>query len=305
MISRSFRSRCLAPSMRPLALALAVISAPPASAETPREIDAFTRENLASCKGAGGNPKLLDNYLTAAGDLDGDGRSDYVTDLAGLECANAWSFFCGSAGCPVTIWLSGPERYRVAWGGNAQAWTLRGKTVILSLHGQLCKPPRIGADGCKIEKRFDQAEPPTAKPAPVAAAPRVAPTGATRAWRTRQAGSGPVIAEGPGTGILIALSALCLRDRPVIMAALSQAAGAPSTSFTFQFAESQIEVPGIAGTATQKTYILDPRSQGLAAALSGAAAGVTLHIAGKDQGVLSLSGSTKALRQALSPCLAF
>lgn len=136
----------------------------------PNEIQAFTRENVASCKSVGGTPNLsgmrargagrtaegYPPYLTEAGDLNGDGRPDYVTDLAGLECVDAWSFFCGSAGCPVTVWLSGPEEYSIGWGGHAQAWELRGKEVVVSLHGQLCNPPRMGAENCAVMMRFDQ-----------------------------------------------------------------------------------------------------------------------------------------------------
>ena len=229
---------------------------PPAVAEAPAIIQTFTQENVASCKGVGGTPTLLDNFLTEAGDLNGDGAADYVTDLAGLECTNAWSFFCGSAGCPVTVWLSGPQGYRVGWGGNAQGWKLRGKEVVVELHGQFCKPPRIGAQSCEVAMRFDQAPP---KPAN-SGAPSAAPPAANGDWRTRQLGNnGLVAAEGPGTGTLSALSALCLRDRPVIMAALSESAGAPSVTFAFLFSDHKVEVTGIAGTATQKTYILDPR----------------------------------------------
>lgn len=114
-----------------------------------------------------------------------------------------------------------------------------------------------------------------------------------------------MVAEAAGVGNLTGLAALCLRDSPVMMAALSEAAPANSVVFTFAFADRRIEVTGTAGTATLKTFILDPRTAGLAAALSGKASSVNLHIAGQDQGALSLSGSTKALRAALSPCMSF
>ena len=179
-------------------LGVTVAAMPSAFAETPAKIQSFTRENVAACKGAGGTPKIEGSYLTEAGDLNGDGAPDYVTDLAGLTCANAWSFFCGSAGCPVTVWLSGPQGHTVGSGGSAQAWKLRGKEVVVGLHGQLCKPPRIGAQSCEVAMRFDQAPP---KPA-ASAAPRAAPVARTAGtWRTRQSGNSPVVAEGPGTGI--------------------------------------------------------------------------------------------------------
>jgi hypothetical protein len=136
----------------------------------PADIAAYTEEVIAECRGAGGSPSLqgLDfpgagtteevyvPYLTAA-DLNGDGVADYVTDLAGLECANAWSYFCGSAGCPVTVWLSGGDGYATEWGGHAQAWELKGTEVVLYLHGQMCTPPRTGVEGCEEVLRFDGA----------------------------------------------------------------------------------------------------------------------------------------------------
>jgi len=154
---------------RLLALGIWATAVQPALAQVPAEILAFTGENVAACREAGGTPNLSQlefpgagltgegypPYLTEA-DLNDDGRPDYVTDLAGLECVNAWSYFCGSAGCPVTVWLSGPGGHSVARGGHAQAWELRGREVVLSLHGQLCDPPRVGAEGCEVALRFDQ-----------------------------------------------------------------------------------------------------------------------------------------------------
>ena len=150
----------------------------------PEAVAAFTRENVEACHGAGGTPALSGLAFPGAGvagadrpayatqaELNGDGQPDYVTDLAGLECANVWSFFCGSAGCPVTVWLSGPGGHSVGWGGHAQAWKLRGTEVILSLHGQLCSPPRVGADGCELALRFDGGAAGAASPDARAGAP--------------------------------------------------------------------------------------------------------------------------------------
>jgi hypothetical protein len=127
----------------------------PEPAKMPSEIDAFTQENVALCKDVGGTPTIQNGYLTEAGDLNGDGQPDYVTNLAALQCAEAWSLFCGSAGCPVTVWLSGRDGYAIGWGSHAQEWTLRGKEFVASLHGQFCDPPRVGADSCEIVMRFD------------------------------------------------------------------------------------------------------------------------------------------------------
>ncbi len=289
-----------------LVLGTLVATIPAARAQTPAIIQTFTDENMVACQGAGGTPALLDSYLSDAGDLNGDGAADYVTDLAGLDCANAWSFFCGSAGCPATVWLSGPQDYTVGWGGSAQAWRLRGKEVVLSLHGQLCDPPRIGAEGCEIALRFDPAPlAPTERPEP--AIPRAAaPDSDGGVWRVRLLGDRPTVAEAPGVGRLSALTALCLRDRPVMMAALSDEGGASSVTFSFDFGDRRIDVTGVAGATTGRTYILDPRIGGLGAAMAdGAAEETRLLIAGEDQGALSLNGAATALREVLSPCLTF
>ena len=167
--------------------------------DLPSAIVDFTRENVDTCRDVGGTPRLsgLDfpgvgmttdgrpPYITEI-DLNGDGLPDYVTDLVGLECENAWSFFCGSAGCPVTVWLSGPSGLSPDWGGHAQAWELRGTDVVLFLHGQMCSPPRTGADGCEMVLSFDGGGG-SAEAAPAAAAPsasqppRARPSGASAA----------------------------------------------------------------------------------------------------------------------------
>jgi hypothetical protein len=138
-----------------LVLALAIAGGRPALAEMPAEIRAFTEENMALCKSGGGTPRLTPAYLTET-ELNDDGRPDYVTNLDGLECAGAWSMFCGSAGCPVTVWLSGSQGHVAAWGGYARDFTLRGKEVVVLLHGQFCTPPRVGADSCERVMRFDR-----------------------------------------------------------------------------------------------------------------------------------------------------
>jgi len=283
-----------------LVVGLSLATTPPAYAQTPTAIQIFTQENKAACTAAGGTPKILDSYLTPVDDLNDDGTADYVTDLAGLECANAWSYFCGSAGCPVTVWLSGPQGYTVGWGGSAQAWRQQGTQVIVSLHGQLCKPPRIGAQSCDVAMRFDQA---SNEPEGTTGARSAAKPATVGGWQLRQAGNGSAVAEVTGVGSLTKLSVLCLRDRPVMMAALSEATGARTVVFTFAFADRSIDVTGTAGTVSQKTFILDPRTEGLAAALSGNADTVDLRVAGRDQGMLSLKGSTSALRGALSSCM--
>ncbi|MGI1663300.1 hypothetical protein ACRDNQ_13750 [Palleronia sp. KMU-117] len=178
---------------------------PGAPAVLPDAIREFADENIRFCKEVGGTPNFSGIDMPGAGraadgtppfitevDLNADGRPDYVTDLAGLECVNAWSLFCGSAGCPVTVWVGSAAGHEVAWGGSAQAWRLDGRDVVLSLHGQLCTPPRVGADGCEEVVRLGAAPDPgtdagpeaggvaSAALAPEALAPGASPRPAAR-----------------------------------------------------------------------------------------------------------------------------
>lgn len=163
------------------------LAAGAAAADLPAALLAEAQESAAMCRDVGGTPRfqgvevpgagmtaeVYAPYATAA-DLNGDGQPDYVTDLAGLECENAWSLFCGSAGCPVRVWLSGPGGLTLAWGNHAQEWRLDGQSVVVALHGQMCDPPRAGFEGCETALRFDAAAAaPSAVPAaaPTAAAP--------------------------------------------------------------------------------------------------------------------------------------
>lgn len=169
------------------------VAAGPARAELPQPVLDNALESVRMCKEAGGTPNVQGASIPGAGqadevfipfvteaDLNGDGATDYVTDLAGFDCVDAWTLFCGSAGCPVTVWLSGPEGLSVAWGGHAQAWELRGTEVVLFLHGQMCTPPRTGVEGCEEVLRFDApaATPSAAAPVPpgaLASSPRPQP----------------------------------------------------------------------------------------------------------------------------------
>lgn len=208
------------------ALAAALIAGQ-ARAELPPPLLEDALESILLCREAGGTPNMQGVRIPGAGqtaevyapyvteaDLNGDGQADYITDLAGLECVNAWSIFCGTAGCPVTVWLSGPGGLEAAWGSHAQQWRLEGGKVVVALHGQFCSPPRAGHDGCEVALDFDGAATPaatapdTAAPPPgqrprarpgemaAAAAPAAAPAPPT----TPAAPALPSLMDGPAAG---------------------------------------------------------------------------------------------------------
>lgn len=134
---------------------LSALSFLPAHGQTlPPSVQKQVDEVSADCRDFGGDPAPGEGFITSA-DLNGDGQPDHVVDLAGLQCQGAWSAFCGSAGCPVTVWLSGPDGYFVGGGGYMQEWRIDGRGIRAFLHGQMCNPPRSGVDGCEQISDFD------------------------------------------------------------------------------------------------------------------------------------------------------
>jgi hypothetical protein len=146
----------------PLVLSISVLAGPAGAQEVPEQplpaIGEATGEAFALCREVGGSPQLTEDFVRAA-DLNGDGVEDYLVDFFGFFCEGAPSVLCGSAGCPVTVWLSGPEGHTAAWSGMAQTSRIAEGVVVLDLHGSQCSPPRIGADGCEQRLTFAAAEP--------------------------------------------------------------------------------------------------------------------------------------------------
>ena len=131
-----------------------LLSFPAHGQSLPPQVQAQVDEVSTGCRGFGGNPVPAEGFVTNA-DLNGDGQPDYIVDLAALNCEGAWSAFCGSAGCPVTVWLSGPAGYFSGGGGYVQEWRVEGRSIRAFIHGQMCDPPRVGAEGCEEVSDFD------------------------------------------------------------------------------------------------------------------------------------------------------
>lgn len=125
----------------------------PALADPPAPVLAERDTLAAQCRDVGGVPTFVPEFLTE-GDFNADGIGDYVMNVAGLECAGTGGFFCGSAGCPVSVWLSGPNGHEIAWASYAQAVDVDGTAITAYLHGQFCDPPRPGIDGCSERLDF-------------------------------------------------------------------------------------------------------------------------------------------------------
>jgi hypothetical protein len=293
--------------MRPaLLLALIALPLPAGAQDLPPAVAAFTQEVMGECRGAGGDPSLAEGFATAA-ELNGDGVADWVVDLAGLNCAGAWSYFCGSAGCPVSVWLSGPGGHAQAWGSHAQAVRVEGAEVVASLHGQLCDPPRTGVDGCEERLSFAAAPAPAPAPAPQAAAPAPAPSGPPPApgWTLREVPNSTPVAVGGGTGAIRSFAAFCLSGQPWLAVLFHEPPGPEELRIDFGFAQGAIGGPARREASAGGAYVIGLGDQPLAGLLAGRDSRAAVTVDGAAQGDLSLAGSSRAIRGALASCHRF
>ncbi len=321
--------------MRPIApLCALLLSALPfpsgaRSEQLPPMLREFAEQDMAACREGGGDPSLDPEYATAA-DLNGDGVPDYLINLAGLQCAGAWSYFCGSAGCPVSVWISGGGDWTNEWSGHAQDVRIVGSAVEVHLHGEFCEPRRTGAEGCDLRLDFASATPATATgtvTAPPAAAGSEAPrpagrvvagalpdvvpaSGAVRdlpdlpdGWTVRRTDGAPVAAIAPGPGDVHSFAAFCREGAPVLSVMLRRAGDAPTRLVQFAFDDwtfsetAELQEPGTG------VYTMTLGRDALAGRLAGRDSSVRVGLDRSHQGTLSLTGSTRALREALAPCL--
>ncbi len=298
-----------------LASLLFLLLAPPAAAQEPppaliEALEAVT----AQCSAQGGTPQILDSYDVAR-DLNGDGRPDFVTDLAGLECAGAWGAFCSASGCPVTVWLSAPssshERFdlgplRGYAVGDADASGLPGLVARYDVAN--CGPDAT-AD-CTRTWRFVSNAPDTPPLDPPAAeapapAPVARPELPAAGWTLRRVPGASPVALGGGTGDLSSLAAFCLGGQPFLALTFRDRAQADSVRLDFAFSEGPLDATAAFESTAGGAYVVALKDTPLAARLAGRDSEVEVSVEGAPEGILSLSGSTKALRGALEDCHAF
>lgn len=299
---------------------LLAIAAVPASAQ-PAAVTAFTREAMQDCRGAGGTPSLQPGFQTTA-DLNADGVADYILDYQHLECANAWSFFCGSAGCPLVAFLSAGTEHRPTALGHVQGWTLvEGSPPVLelALHGAMCRRGGVGVEGCTVRYAWNgrelarlggpprpQAEPARPAPAPQAAARPPAPP-SPGDWSLRPVSGRTPVATVAGPGVIHSLSLLCFNGAPVVALALRGRPSVSRATVSFLFPSlGRIDHPiGQQPGGGQNVWYADLRRSRLPQFLAGRDSQATVAINGVAQGTVSLRGSTTSIRSALQSCYRF
>lgn len=293
------------------ALFAACLPALPAAAQSlPPGLQAFADEQSMTCTEAGGEPRIGPAFATPV-DLNGDGAADYIVDLAGLECAGAWSLFCGSAGCPVSVWLSGPDGLARVWGDYAQGWEVQGAgaetALVVHRHGTFCPGATSGAEGCSERLAFAGAAGATGA-APVgetttAERPAITlPAPEADGWSLRAVPDGEPVAVAAGPGLAERLAVFCLGDRPWLAVMLDGGPGPETLAFSFAFTDVRAGGEARREDGVGGAYVLDLGDGALVRLLAGRDSEADLAIEGAEQGVLSLRGSSRAIRSALEAC---
>ena len=323
------------------AVVAAALVPPPARAELPAELVETTDQAMVACQDLGGEPRILDSYERTL-DLNGDGLPDFITDLAGIECAGAWSAFCGSGGCPVTTWLSETDGSHSRFDlGYLQGYEIleEGGVPLPRLrafyHGTLCGEDRIGADGCSRLWSFagnipqtspietgdaevasaadppEVADPvpqpePEAEPAPEAA-PEAArpPEDLPEGWTLRDVPGSTPLALGSGVGNIASLAAFCLEGQPFLALTLRERPAEEALTLDFAFSQGPVSATATFEPTAGGAYVVALSEGPLAARLAGRDSSVAVRLGESDEGIISLKGSTRTVRAALASCHAF
>lgn len=289
-------------------------------AAAPPAVERLTAEALQECRKAGGTPRLGRDFETRA-DLDGDGQPDYLLAFHALECAGAYSLFCGSAGCPLSVFLSS-RSWQQVFGSHVQEWSLEQRggrpVLVLSLHGSAC-----GVSGFQAcERRLawngrEFAEAPRGTPPARSATPAV-PARPARPAKPSQPASPAIptwslgtglgsatVATVDGPGAIRSLSLFCHAGAPWLAVVFNVAPPFEDVDISFASPSQRIRAPIAKRAGGGETWYADLRQLGLVRLLAGADSSLTVAINDRWQGDMSLRGSTSAVRSALHGCMRF
>ncbi|MGG5817811.1 hypothetical protein [Falsiroseomonas sp. HW251] len=280
----------------------------PAAAQLPPAVAQAVATAERECREAGGRPSPGPQFQTSQ-ELNGDGEPDWLLDYTHLNCAGAEGFFCGAAGCPLVLFLSGARRFAADPLGHVQGWSVQrgaGLPVLILQTGR--GAVRLAWNGREMARAAAGTPPRQAAPLPTPATPPAAaggkaPAAPGSAWQSR-ATPGGTMAMGPGAGVVRAVSVLCHAGTPVV--ALTLRAQPPPGPVTAAFAgrAERASLP-LQQLGRGETWIGDLRGTPLPRLLAGGEAGLDIAINGGRQGRLNLEGAAGPVRDALAGCHGF
>lgn len=286
----------------------ALLVAGMARAEPPPALIEATEAASAQCRAAGGRPEILAGFETVL-DLNGDGRDDYLTDLARMQCADAWGAFCGASGCPVAAWLSEPDGgfHRFDF-GRLVGFEVRDSdgplpAVVARYDTPYCGEGAAEGAGCSRAWIFTANDPPE-PPVEMDVVEVLAAAPVATGWTLRAVPGASPAAVGPGVGPVASLAAFCLSGQPFLAVTLTEPSTppAPALALRFGFTSGAVEARAGHEETAGGAYVVALAGTPLAAEMAGRDSKVPVTIDGAAAGVLSLSGSTRALKGALGPC---
>jgi hypothetical protein len=117
-------------------------------------------------------------------------------------------------------------------------------------------------------------------------------------------GASPV-ALGAGPGDLASLAAFCLEGQPFLALTFHDRPQTEKVTLDFAFSQGPLAVTAGFESTAGGAYVVALADTPLAARLAGRDSEVEVMVDARPEGILSLSGSTKALRGALADCYAF
>lgn len=124
-------------------------------------------------------------------------------------------------------------------------------------------------------------------------------------WTLRATPDGERVAVAGGPGQVTRIAAFCLAGAPWLTLDLEPLPEAEHVRVDFGFSSGRIAVEALREAGAGGAYVAELAKGPLARLLAGDDAEATLGIDGTQQGFLSLSGSSHALRGALERCLEF
>lgn len=296
-------------------LALLLLLAHPAAAGPPAALIEATEEASAQCTAAGGTPAILDGYRVTL-DLNGDGIDDFLTDMARLECAGAWSAFCGSSGCPVTAWLSEPDGGHVRFDfGHLLGVETHAASPLPAVVARYAAPfcGETSGDCTRtwiFSENAPELPPIDAAPAPAgSAAPKPAPPAASEppagsigGWTLRHVPGSSPVALGMGTGNVASMAIFCLSNQPFLAVTFHRPPDADSVALDFAFSRETVSVTAGFEETAGGAFVVPLAEGRLASRLAGRDTEVALRAGDEDEGVLSLKGSSRAIAGAVGGC---
>ncbi len=311
------------PMPRPmLTVAALLLAAPAAGQGLPASLEAFAAERARECQAAGGQPRVGPAFATSV-DLNGDGAPDYIVDLAGIECANAWSTFCQEAGCPVSVWLTGAGGPVRVWSGAALGWRIDAAEADIGILVDQQEETCEGGPPCRQRLVFDQPAP-AAPPAPPVPAQTAAPSASLAApaepaaapavpvpplapppgegWSVRPNGAQGPLAISAAPSPLASIALLCHEGAPWAAVGFDGPPPSGPLEIAFAFPAERVVLSASPEASLGGAFAVLLSDTPLARRLAGRDTAVEVSLAGQPIGTLSLRGSTRAIRDATEAC---